>query len=120
MKNFDRLELLLSLAVPLAGLVVAACGGSRGADPDDIQAGLDEVVVPLVDDSTAAFQFIDDSSALENMNGAMGGVRIGAAWGEEEGASDIEPDPEGEVVDPNEPTPGEEIARFLREVIFTE
>lgn len=116
MKNFDRLELALFLAVPLSGLALVACGGSRGAEPEEIQDALDEVVVPIVDDTSAAMQFLDDSSVLQDLD--LGGSGMSRLFGGSAGQDVAEPEPE--VVDPNEPTAGEQMSRFLREVIFTE
>ncbi len=122
MKTLDRLELTLWLSVPLSGLALVACGGERGAEPEEIREALDEVVVPIVDDTSAALQFLDDSSVLASLDGSLGGSGVVRAWG---GAADDdvgapEPEPPEEEVDPNAPTPGEELAQFLREVIFTE
>lgn len=117
----DRLELGLWVAVPLTGLVLVACGGARGADPDEIQAHLDDVVVPIVDDTSEAFAFLGESEMLGSLQDGLGAARMGTAFGADP-APDV-PGGEGEgvpePVDPNEPTAGEELSRFLREVIFT-
>lgn len=123
MKTLDRLELALCLAVPFSGLALIACGGERGAEPEEIREALDEVVVPIVDDTSAALQFLDDSSVLASLDGSLGGSDVARAWGGSAGSDMESPEPEPpeeEEVDPNAPTAGEELARFLREVIFTE
>lgn len=120
MKTLDRLELSIWLAVPLTGLALVACGGERGAEPDEIREALDDVVVPIVDDTSAAFQFLDDSSVLEDVDVSLGGSGVSRAWGSGQEGDMEAPEPEDFEPDPNEPTPGEQLAQYLREVIFTE
>jgi hypothetical protein len=120
MKTLDRFELTLWLAVPLTGLALVACGGERGAEPDEVREALDDVVVPIVDDTSAAFQFLDDSSVLANLDGSTRAMPWGDSAGDDMEAPEPDPEPEEIEPDPNEPTPGEELAQYLREVIFTQ
>lgn len=114
----NRLE-LTTVVVSWAALLVVACGGSRGAEPAEVREHLDEVVVPMIDDSATAFDALESSQALADLELALG--NSGISFGQTDDLEGVEPEPEEpEVEDPNEPTAGEQMAQFLRDRIFTD
>ena len=119
-KKLERLELFLWVAIPVAGMVATACGSSRGAEPDEVRDHLEGAIVPIVDDTALAFEYLNDSTVLDKVGASLDRSGMSGAWSSNDMAPEPDPEPDPEPVDPNEPTAGEQLAQFLRETIFTD